>query len=184
MLTHGNLLVQRQVLKDYWGWQQRRRADPRAADLPRARPVRRVARRAAHRQQDDLVRPASTRARGRRACPRPRCSWACRRCTCGCSREPALTREACARHAAVHLAARRRCCSRPSTSGSARTGLTILERYGMSETVMLTSNPLQPRTASAAAARSACPLPGVRLRVVDDEGGTPAPAPARSATSR
>ena len=26
----------------YWGWQPRRRADPRAADLPRARPVRRL----------------------------------------------------------------------------------------------------------------------------------------------
>ena len=41
MLTHGNLLSNAQVLKDYWGWQRRRRADPRAADLPRARPVRR-----------------------------------------------------------------------------------------------------------------------------------------------
>jgi malonyl-CoA/methylmalonyl-CoA synthetase len=62
MLTHGNLLSNALVLKDYWGWQPRRRADPRPAHLPRARPVRRLARRAAQRQPDDLVL-ASTRAR-------------------------------------------------------------------------------------------------------------------------
>ena len=40
-----------------------------------------------------------------------------------------------------------------------RTGHTILERYGMSETVMITSNPYGPPTASGAAAPSAprCP---------------------------
>ena len=38
------------------GLEARRRADSRLADLPRARPVRRPAWRAAERQQDDLVR--------------------------------------------------------------------------------------------------------------------------------
>jgi len=50
-----------------------------------------------------------------------------------------------------------------------RTGHTILERYGMSETVMLTSNPCTP----AAARRGGTvgpPLPGVALRVVGDAG--------------
>ena len=46
-----------------------RRADPRAADLPRPRPVRRVARRAAERQQDALVQPLRRR-RGDRAAAR------------------------------------------------------------------------------------------------------------------
>jgi malonyl-CoA/methylmalonyl-CoA synthetase len=45
-----------------------------------------------------------------------------------------------------------------------RTGHTILERYGMSETAMLTSNPYRAETASGAAARSAFPLPGVELQ--------------------
>ena len=45
------------------GLAARRRADPRAADLPRPRPVRRVARRAAQRQPHDLVQPLR-RARG------------------------------------------------------------------------------------------------------------------------
>ena len=70
MLTHGNLLSNALMLKRYWGWQaQRRRADPRAADLPRARPLRRVARRAAQRQQDDLAREVRP-ARRRRAAAR------------------------------------------------------------------------------------------------------------------
>ncbi len=56
-----------------------------------------------------------------------------------------------------------------------RTGHTILERYGMSETVMLTSNPYapDPRHANQAERRGGTvgfPLPGVQLRVQDDAG--------------
>src|SRR5690606_19240209 len=55
----------------------------------------------------------------------------------------------------------------------ARTGHTILERYGMSETVMLTSNPYakDERFDGQDERRGATvgfPLPGVSLRVVDD----------------
>ena len=57
----------------------------------------------------------------------------------------------------------------------ARTGHTILERYGMSETAMLTSNPYapDPRYANQDERRGGTvgfPLPGVSLRVMDDEG--------------
>jgi malonyl-CoA/methylmalonyl-CoA synthetase len=57
----------------------------------------------------------------------------------------------------------------------ARTGHTILERYGMSETIMLTSNPCGPdaRHAGATERRGGTvgfPLPGVSLRVVDEAG--------------
>jgi malonyl-CoA/methylmalonyl-CoA synthetase len=56
-----------------------------------------------------------------------------------------------------------------------RTGHTILERYGMSETVMLTSNPCGPdgRRGGATERRGGTvgfPLPGIALRVVDDAG--------------
>ncbi|WP_291014065.1 malonyl-CoA synthase [Hydrogenophaga sp.] len=57
----------------------------------------------------------------------------------------------------------------------ARTGHTILERYGMSETIMLTSNPCGPdaRHGGATERRGGTvgfPLPGVALRVVDEAG--------------
>jgi malonyl-CoA/methylmalonyl-CoA synthetase len=56
-----------------------------------------------------------------------------------------------------------------------RTGHTILERYGMSETAMLTSNPYAPdkRYANQSERRGGTvgfPLPGVLLRVVGDDG--------------
>jgi len=85
--------------------------------------------------------------------------------------EPGLTREACRR-------------MRLFISGSApllietfndfreRTGQTILERYGMSETLMLTSNPLDGERRGGTVGR---PLPGVDLRVVDDHGEACAP---------
>ncbi len=51
----------------------------------------------------------------------------------------------------------------------ARTGHTILERYGMSETVMLTSNPYQPESARRGGTVGPA-LPGVSVRVRDDKG--------------
>jgi malonyl-CoA/methylmalonyl-CoA synthetase len=51
-----------------------------------------------------------------------------------------------------------------------RTGHTILERYGMSETAMLTSNPYKGSERRGGTVGFA--LPGVSLRVQDDEGKT------------
>ncbi len=48
-----------------------------------------------------------------------------------------------------------------------RTGHTILERYGMSETVMLTSNPYR---GARKPGTVGLPLPGVQVRVVTDQG--------------
>lgn len=61
------------------------------------------------------------------------------------------------------------------TEWQQRTGHTILERYGMSETIMLTSNPCGPdaRHGGATGRRGGTvgfPLPGVELRVQDDAG--------------
>ena len=50
-----------------------------------------------------------------------------------------------------------------------RTGHTILERYGMSETVMLTSNPYTPASDRLAGTVGQA-LPGVSVRVVDEAG--------------
>ena len=51
-----------------------------------------------------------------------------------------------------------------------RTGHTILERYGMSETAMLTSNPYLPQDGERRGGTVGFALPGVDLRVVDDAG--------------
>ena len=50
-----------------------------------------------------------------------------------------------------------------------RTGHTILERYGMSETIMLTSNPYRPEAARRGGTVG-LPLPGVGVRVHTDKG--------------
>ena len=56
-----------------------------------------------------------------------------------------------------------------------RTGHTLLERYGMSETVMLTSNPCRASDGDRRRGTVGRALPGVALRVMDD-ADTPCPA--------
>ncbi|MFG6465166.1 malonate--CoA ligase [Roseateles sp. BYS87W] len=52
----------------------------------------------------------------------------------------------------------------------ARTGHAILERYGMSETLMLTSNPCKPSDGERLPGTVGPALPGVGLRIVADDG--------------
>ncbi len=101
MLTHGNMLSNALVLKDYWGWKQGRRADPRLADLPRARPVRGHPRRAAQRQQDDLALQVRSQARGAERLPEATVFMGVPTLYVRLLAEPGLTREACAQHAAL-----------------------------------------------------------------------------------
>jgi acyl-CoA synthetase (AMP-forming)/AMP-acid ligase II len=115
MLSHGNLL-ERADAEGLLGLAQgRRRADPRAADLPRARPVRRLARRAAQRQQDDLVRPVRPQG-GDRPLPEATVFMGVPTLYVRMLAEPALTRRTPCRTCACSSAARRRCWSRPSTT--------------------------------------------------------------------
>jgi malonyl-CoA/methylmalonyl-CoA synthetase len=51
-----------------------------------------------------------------------------------------------------------------------RTRHTVLERYGMSETVMLTSNPCKAADGARRGGTAGRPLPGVQLRVCGDQG--------------
>ncbi|HUG23452.1 malonate--CoA ligase [Piscinibacter sp.] len=51
-----------------------------------------------------------------------------------------------------------------------RTGHTLLERYGMSETLMLTSNPYDAHDGERRGGTVGFPLPGVGVRVRDDKG--------------
>ena len=56
-----------------------------------------------------------------------------------------------------------------------RTGHTILERYGMTETNMLASNPCDPHRGGRLGGTVGMALPGVSIRVVDDRGNLCAP---------
>jgi malonyl-CoA/methylmalonyl-CoA synthetase len=58
------------------------------------------------------------------------------------------------------------------TQWQERTEHTILERYGMSETVMLTSNPCRSEDGKRQGGTVGKPLPGVQLRIRGDAGQT------------
>lgn len=80
--------------------------------------------------------------------------------------EPGLTREAC-RHMRLFIAGSAPLLIETFTEWQERTGHTILERYGMSETAMLTSNPYKGERRGGTVGFA---LPGVSLRVQDDAG--------------
>ena len=83
--------------------------------------------------------------------------------------EPGLTRPACA---SMRLFVAGSAPLLPETfeAWQARTGHTIVERYGMSETVMLCSNPYHPQDGERRAGTVGRALPGVQVRVRDDQG--------------
>jgi malonyl-CoA/methylmalonyl-CoA synthetase len=82
--------------------------------------------------------------------------------------EKALTPAACA-HMRLFISGSAPLLTETFLSWRERTGHTILERYGMSETVMLTSNPYRPESARRGGTVG-LPLPGVGVRVRDDKG--------------
>jgi malonyl-CoA/methylmalonyl-CoA synthetase len=83
--------------------------------------------------------------------------------------EPTLTREAC-RAMRVFISGSAPLLLDTFVQFRARTGHTILERYGMSETVMLTSNPYTAKEGERRGGTVGFPLPGVELRVVGADG--------------
>ncbi len=82
--------------------------------------------------------------------------------------EPALTRAQCA-HMRLFVSGSAPLLIETFGAWRERTGHTILERYGMSETVMLTSNPYRPESGRRGGTVG-LPLPGVQLRIRDDKG--------------
>jgi len=87
--------------------------------------------------------------------------------------ESALTREACARMR-LFVAGSAPLLAETFKAWAERTGHTILERYGMSETVMLTSNPYRPESGRVAGTVGFA-LPGVGVRIRNDDGSACAP---------
>lgn len=83
--------------------------------------------------------------------------------------EASFTREAC-RNMRLFISGSAPLLIETFNEFKARTGHTILERYGMSETVMLTSNPCNPQDGERKGGTVGLPLPGVGVRVRDDQG--------------
>jgi malonyl-CoA/methylmalonyl-CoA synthetase len=88
--------------------------------------------------------------------------------------EPGLTREAC-RHMRLFISGSAPLLLETFEQFRERTGHTILERYGMSETVMLTSNPYFEAEGERVGGTVGFALPGVGVRVVDANGAPCAP---------
>ena len=173
MLTHGNLLSNAVTLKDYWDWQP-------GDVLIHALPIFHVhglfvAIHAALLNGSKMLWFARFDPRAViDAMPRATVFMGVPTLYVRMLAEPALTQEA-AQHMRLFLAGSAPLLIETFTAWQQRTGHTILERYGMSETTMLTSNPCQAdaRHGGQAERRGGTvgfPLPGVGLRVVDDKG--------------
>ncbi|MFL5142362.1 MAG: AMP-binding protein, partial [Microvirga sp.] len=83
--------------------------------------------------------------------------------------DPRLTKEA-TKHMRVFISGSAPLLAETHREWQARTGHAILERYGMTETGMNTSNPYE---RERIAGTVGLPLPGVEIRVADPETGTP-----------
>jgi malonyl-CoA/methylmalonyl-CoA synthetase len=86
--------------------------------------------------------------------------------------EPGLTREVCS-HMRLFISGSAPLLAETHRAFSSRAGHAILERYGMTETNMNTSNPYD---GERIAGTVGFPLPGVSLRVADPETGAALPA--------
>ncbi len=180
MLTHGNMLSNALTLKDYWGWTRTGGPEGRGDVLIHALPIFHVhglfvaihgalingskmiwmakfdpKRAIAYMKQATVFMGVPTLYVRMLA-------------------EPSLNKTAVA-SMRLFIAGSAPLLIETFTEWQERTGQTILERYGMSETAMLTSNPYaaDKRYANQSERRGGTvgfPLPGVQLRVMGDEG--------------
>jgi malonyl-CoA/methylmalonyl-CoA synthetase len=174
MLTHGNLLSNAVTLKTYWGW---RSADDGGDVLIHALPIFHV-----HglfvASHGALLAGAKMLWLGRfdarrvvELLPRATVFMGVPTLYVRLLGEPTLSREAC-RHMRLFISGSAPLLLDTFEAFRERTGHTILERYGMSETVMLTSNPYDPADGERRGGTVGFPLPGVGVRVVDAEGAS------------
>ncbi len=166
MLSHGNLLSNAATLKDYWGWQP-------SDVLIHALPIFHV--------HGLFVAIHGALLSGSKMLwcskfdPHKVLEWLPRATVfmgvptlyVRLLQEPGLTPEA-AHNMRLFIAGSAPLLIDTFKEWQTRTGHTILERYGMSETAMLTSNPYRPEDGARLGGTVGYPLPGVQLRVVDD----------------
>jgi len=168
MLTHGNLLSNAEVLKTYWGWQP-------DDVLIHALPIFHVhglfvAIHGALLNGSPMIWLGKfDPKRVIEAMPRATVFMGVPTLYVRMLAEPALDRAAAA-HMRLFISGSAPLLIETFSSWKQRTGHTILERYGMSETIMLTSNPYRESDGERRGGTVGFPLPGVGLRVRGDDG--------------
>ena len=168
MLTHGNLLSNAQVLKKYWGWVP-------GDVLIHALPIFHVhglfvAIHGALLNGSKMIWLAKfDPGKVIEAMPRASVFMGVPTLYVRLLAEAGLTREA-VRNMRLFIAGSAPLLIETFNAWRERTGHTILERYGMSETIMLTSNPYDAKQGERRGSTVGFPLPGVGLRVVGDDG--------------
>ncbi len=168
MLTHGNLLSNAKVLKDYWGW-------TKDDVLVHALPIFHVhglfvALHGALLNGSKMIwfgkfDPKRVAAR----LPDATVFMGVPTLYVRLLAEPGLTKKA-VRNMRLFVAGSAPLLIETFREWQQRTGHTILERYGMSETIMLTSNPYDAVLGQRRGGTVGFPLPGVQLRVRDEAG--------------
>ncbi|MFN4349399.1 MAG: malonate--CoA ligase [Hylemonella sp.] len=172
MLTHGNLLSNAQVLRDYWGWKP-------GDVLIHALPIFHVhglfvALHGALLNGSKMFWMAKfDPKRLLEKMPEATVFMGVPTLYVRLLAEPGLTREV-VRNMRLFIAGSAPLLIETFAAWQQRTGHTILERYGMSETIMLTSNPYLAAQGERRGGTVGFPLPGVSLRVCD-EAGRPLP---------
>ena len=165
MLSHGNLAVNALTLRDYWQW---RRADV----LLHALPIFHVhglfvAAGGALLSGSKMIWLAKFDARQVLAhLPRATVFMGVPTFYARMLAEPGFDRDAC-RNVRLFISGSAPLSESTFDAFAARTGHTIVERYGMSETNMLASNPVDGERLGGTVGP---PLPGVAIRIVDDVG--------------
>ena len=183
MLSHGNMLSNAQVLKTYWGWRAPGASLAEGGDvLIHALPIFHVhglfvALHGALLNGSKMIWMARFDAKQVLAkMPEATVFMGVPTLYVRLLAEPGLNQAAC-KNMRLFVAGSAPLLLETFNAWQERTGHTILERYGMSETAMLTSNPYGPdaRFASQSERRGGTvgfPLPGVQLRVCS-EGASP-----------
>ena len=173
MLTHGNMLSNAVMLKDYWGWKK-------GDVLIHALPIFHVhglfvAIHGALVNGSKMIWMAKFDPKAViAAMPRATVFMGVPTLYVRMLAEPGLTKEA-VKNMRLFIAGSAPLLIETFKEWQQRTGHTILERYGMSETIMLTSNPYSAdqRYQGQDERRGGTvgfPLPGVSLRVQGDDG--------------
>lgn len=172
MLSHGNMLSNALVLKDYWGWTATGGPEGRGDVLIHALPIFHVhglfvAIHGALINGSKMIWLAKFDPKlVVQKLPEATVFMGVPTLYVRLLAEPGLTREAC-RNMRLFVAGSAPLLVETFTEWQERTGHTILERYGMSETAMLTSNPYKGERRGGTVGFA---LPGVSLRVQDDDG--------------